>query len=147
MKRTGSTLQPTERMFAALDLLADAGDRALVRPYADWWMRESDYADAWLGRPHQNMKGSLTQGGFQGSQENPIVEIPGSVVNGLIERGLLKPVGRKRPVRSGAPSGRRHEYERAELTPAGLQLLADRIEQAQENCTALLGKVASVGAK
>jgi hypothetical protein len=70
----------TTEMQAALDFLEASGDRALVRLYSQWWVRESD------GKAGVR---ALTSG--EASSE--IVVVRTGTVKGLVARGLMKFTG------------------------------------------------------
>lgn len=108
----------TPNMHAALDLLASDADRPLVRLWSEWWVREVDQAKAYnLGPALVDVSGRLqASGAFWAAGEEPHVLLGTATVKALAKRGLLKFKGPKRLVLAG---GKRKDYHRAELTPAG----------------------------
>lgn len=128
--QNGGVTPLTPNMHAALDLLAASADRAFVRIWSGWWVREGDYAGAHqVGPAHVDVTGrAQTSGAFWAADEEPYTVVATSTIKALANRGLVKFKGPKRLVLAGG--AKRKDYHRAELTPAGLQLMADRVERA-----------------
>lgn len=94
----------TPEMLTTLDHMAAGEDRALVRAFGPWWVRESDAGGPWA--PSVTLQGKLL---FSGHGE-PVKMIRDTTVQALVRRGVLSLVG---PVRTG---NRYRAKARAELT-------------------------------
>ena len=89
----------TKEMQGLLDHMAEAGDRALVRMYSQWWVRESDHR-----------QGFTYERAASGEVKETCVVFRTGTVKGLVLRGLMRFTG---PVVKG---NQFHAQARAELT-------------------------------
>lgn len=126
----------TDGMLIALQQLADAGDRMLVRLYGQWWVPKSRQMPP-VGLAHEDSKGRTVASGAAGEA---LVMIPTATVRAMLRRKLLKAVGGKRKVIAGGAA--RLDIWCVEITPAGTALRGELEDQAQRVYDGALARAA-----